>query len=374
MPQVSTFSVLLAGANAISLARAQVSSGSAGTSGDTVVLTETAPTAPTTQVLTSVVTVTPTMTDSPVTIVATETSFASPASRTSTEAEPYPPGSEGDETELTRIATACFPGTVERQPDWTAPCTAAQVIREECTWGPGAREMMERISRSESSEGNTGFLSADWEQQPLELQRDCLCSSQYAEMVLGCGACFAAHGVSQAFMANFLVTTNATAVREWTKVYCDPDVAPQEDAEESDIHAFGFLPRLGDDDDESSAASSVLTTASDALGNATAVSLYFTPSVSSAYTVDMATASSSANQSHTNPWFTYTSLSTSDGLIVPTAVAEKTAGADSKQSGSDAVETGGSTTTAAAGAMQTAMAYSSLGAGALGLAAMALLL
>jgi hypothetical protein len=371
MPQSSTFKVLLAGAGVLSLARAQVSSGSAGTSDDTVVLTETAPNAAITQVLTSIVTETPTITDSPVTIVATETSFASPASRTSTEAEPYPPGSEGDEMELTRIATACFPGTVEHQPDWTAPCTAAQVIREECTWGPGAREMMERISQSESSEGNTGFLSADWEQQPLELQRDCLCSSQYAEMVLGCGACFAAHGISQAFMANFLVTTNATAVREWTEVYCDPDVAPQEDMEESGIHAFGFLPRVGNDAEDSSASSSVFTTASDSLGNASAVSLYFTPSVSSAYSVDMATASSSANQSHTNPWFSYTSLSISDGLIVPTAVAEKTVGGVDKQSGS---ETGVSTTTAAAGAMQTAIAYSSFGTGALGLAAMALLL
>jgi hypothetical protein len=371
MRRISTLGVLFPSVNVLTLANAQFDSGSAGSFNDPTVLTETAPAAVSTDVVTSVVTATP----MPVTIVATETSISE--SRTSTDARPYPPGIEDDAAELTQIATLCFPGSIERQPDWTAPCTAAQVIRQECTWGPGAREVLEKFTRlaGESSKGQTGFLSSDWEPQPLELQRDCLCSSQYAEMVLGCGACFAAHGVGEAFMANFLVTTNATAVREWTEAYCDPDVAPVIDTEGSYRNPYGFLPQLEEGSDYYSSSSSAFTTASDSLGNATAVSLYFTPSVSSAYTVDMPTASSSANQSHTNAWYTYTSLSTSDGLIVPTVVAEKTTGGDGgSHSSTGAAETSDGTTTAAAGAMQTAMAYSGFGAGALGFVAMAFML
>lgn len=114
---------------------------------------------------------------------------------------------------------------------------------------------------------------------------------------------------------------------------------------------------------------------SDPLANATAVSLYhYTPSVSSAFVVALPTASSSANDSHSNAWYATTNLQTSDGQIVPTAVAAKGTDGGSKggsESGSDAVASGSGTTTAAAGALQTAMVQSGLGIGALGFAVLA---
>lgn len=92
----------------------------------------------------------------------------------------------------------------------------------------------------------------------------------------------------------------------------------------------------------------------------------------------MPTASSDASQTqHPNPWYTYTSLSTSDGLIVPTAFNAKRVTASppsGSQSGAEATGSGASTATEAAGAMQTAMVRSGFGAGALGLAAVVLAL
>ena len=210
-----------------------------------------------------------------------------------------------------------------------------------------------------------GFISDDWEQQPADVQRACFCSSQHSDMVLGCGACFASRGVELADMATYFATSNATAVQEFEKMYCAADVEPTLD---NRLEAFDVL--FGQDYDYMEPRPTPSPTASDSLGNATAVSLYFTPSVSSAYTVDMPTASSSASQTHANAWYTYSSLSTSDGLIVPTAISGKSVTAspsDASESGSGA---GDSTATAAAGAIQTAMVHSGIGAGALGLAAL----
>lgn len=354
MHKLSTLSVLLAGANLFALARAQSSD------------------APVTVVETSMVAETPTNTDAPSTVVITETNTGAPSSQTSSQPDPFPEDSQEELEEAKRLASACYPRS-NTQIDWEAPCPAVQVIQAECTWGPDAgKRLKDMLTRSMNGE-EPGSISEDWEQQPLDIQRACLCSSSFAEMVLGCGACLEGHGAGPSDIPTYWANSNATAVQEFTKLYCAADV---ELTDENGSKAFDIL--LGQDEYvPGSSSSSVSTTAtatpSDRIGTATDVSLYFTPSVSSAYTVDMPTASSSADQTHANAWYTYTSLSTSDGLIVPTAFNAKkvTASPSASQSGADATGTGGSTATAEAGAIQTAMAHSGFGAGALGLAALA---
>jgi len=343
MHQFSALSVVLAGASVLSLASAQVSSQPEDTT--TSVLTSTAPGA---------------------TVTATATT--SSASETSYDPNPFPEDSPSELAEAKRLADACYPRSLT-QIDWEAPCPAVQVIQAECTWGPEAgQKLKDMLTKSLNGEEPTAGISEDWEQQPLDIQRACLCSSSFAEMVLGCGACFEGHGASPAELPTYWANNNATAVRAFTELYCKADVEITDDI---GMEAFDIL--LGQSDSEdysgSTISSSATATASDTLGTATDVSLYFTPSVSNAYTVDMPTASSSADQTqHANAWYTYTSLSTSDGLIVPTAFDGKrvTASPPASGSGADATASGGSTATAAAGAMQTAV-----GAGALGFAALA---
>lgn len=344
MHQFSTLSVVLAGASVLSLASAQDSSQSGDT---TVVLTSTAPA--------STITVTGR--------TGTTTGYIAPGA--TSEPKEFQEDSPEQVAEAKRLAEACYPGFSEQKIDFTAPCAALQVIQAQCVWGPEAGEWIKKVLGRPVGTDGPEFISEDWEQQPLDVQRACYCSSQHADMVLGCGACFASHGVELADMVVYLATANATAVDEFEKMYCAADVEPTQD---NMIAAFDVL--LGQDYDYTKPRPTASATASDSLGNATAVSLYFTASVSSAYSVDMPTASSSASQTHANAWYTYTSLSTSDGLIVPTAISGRRVTAsppDASASGSGA---GDSTATEAAGAMQTAMVHSGFGAGALGLAAL----
>ena len=341
MHRISTISVVLAGAGVLSLASAQ---GSSQPEDTTSVFTRTAPAS---------------------TIIAKRTTTGYAPPRATSGPDGLPEESSEQVAEATRLAEACYPGFSEQKIDFTAPCAAIQVIQAECVWGPEAGEWVKtQLGKPASSDGPE-FIPEDWEQQPLDVQRACYCSSQHADMVLGCGACFASHGVELADMASYLATSNATAVEEFEKMYCASDVEPTQD---NMIAAFDVL--LGQDYDYTKPRPTASATASDSLGNATAVSLYFTASVSSGYTVDMPTASFSASQTHANAWYTYTSLSTSDGLIVPTAISGERVTAsppDASASGSGA---GDSTATEAAGAMQTAMVRSGIGAGALGLAAL----
>jgi hypothetical protein len=363
MHQRSIASLLLAGANVLSLARAQASSESADASnlfsGDTCPGTACgfggSVTATATATATSVPVVTQTVTSS-------ATSSQTPQSGSPNDVD----ASEDDGSlDSQQLYSACFPGILNNQTDWTAPCPAMQAIQGQCEWGPDALDAVKRIINSQGSD--TESIDETWEMQPPELQRACLCSSQYEDMVLGCGACLAGYGLRQSTARRLGITSNATIMSEWSKQYCDASKTPTED---SFSEAFEII--SGGDSEDASGSSSAASTTSSLISRSTAVSIYFTPSVSSAYIVALPTASSSANQTHPNAWYTYSSLSTSDGQIVPTAIAAKATGGgggDGSKSG-DATASGSSTTTAAAGAMQTAM----MGAGAIGAAVFALAL
>jgi hypothetical protein len=188
-----------------------------------------------------------------------------------------------------------------------------------------------------------GFIPEDWREQPPELQRACYCSSQYEEMILECGACIEAYGGDESALWAMSVTRNATVFREAWSEYHGVDATPMEDG-------FRFAP----------GSHAQTETSSSPLGNATEVSLYYKPSISSGYTVALPTASSNVSQTHANAWYYMSSLSTLDGEIIHMAVATQSAVVSSKgnDESSDATASSGSTTTAGAGAMQTAMAFS----------------
>lgn len=353
----SLASLLMASANVFSLAIAQASSASAdlsnllSDSGFSVgVVSGTA---------------TATVTSEP---VATQTVTSSQtSSQTLQSASPNDGDTDEDEGGSEQLYAACFPGILDNQTDWTAPCPAMQAIQGQCTWGPDALDAVKRIVDSQGSE--TDLIDETWEMQPPDLMRACLCSSQYEDMVLGCGACLAGYGLRQSSVRRLGITSNATIMNEWSKLYCDASKTPNED---SFSDAYEIISGGADDGDDAFDSSSASSTVTASVSRATAVSIYFTPSVSSAYIVALPTASSSANQTHPNAWYTYSSLSTSDGQIVPTAVAAKASGGGgggSSESG-DSTASGGSTTAKAAGAMQTAM----VGAGAIGAAVFALAL
>jgi hypothetical protein len=351
----SIASLLLASANVFSLAIAQASSSASADFGD--LLSDSGA-----SVGFVPGTATATATSEPVTTSQTSPQNQETASPNDGDSSEYE-----DDGESEQLYASCFPGILNNQTDWSAPCPAMQAIQGQCTWGPDALEAVKRMINSQGSD--TDLIDETWEMQPPELMRACLCSSQYEDMVLGCGACLAGYGLRQSSVRRLGITSNATIMGEWSKLYCDASKTPNED---SFSDAYEIISGDADDSDDSSDSSSVSLAATATISRATAVSIYFTPSVSSAYIVDLPTASSSANQSHPNAWYTYSSLSTSDGQIVPTAVAAKASGGGgggSSESG-DSTASGGSTTAKAAGAMQTAM----VGAGAIGAAVFALAL
>lgn len=303
------------------------------------------------------------------TVTVTQTGSRPTVTAMDPETQSDEPTLEPEEMELDALIKVCYPGVPE-QIDWTAPCPAMQAVQGQCTWGPEALEWLQKRIMSKTEY----YIPDTWIPQPPKIQQACYCSSQWADVVVGCAACYEAHGGSKEFSSMSMLTSNATAMREWSAQYCDANLKPTADSFSDAMYkALGMsddVPDNGTDswDTESS------STLSDPLANATAVSLYYTASVSSAYVVALPTASSSANQSHSNAWYASISLQTSDGHIVPTAVAAKGTDGGSKggdESGSDAAASSSGTATAAAGALQTAMVQSGLGIGALGFAVLA---
>lgn len=264
------------------------------------------------------------------------------------------------------VCKACQPppSTSNGHIDWSMPCWAARAISVQCSYGPEGLELFEKAQQ------NPGELTfgRGWWPQPPDVERACMCSSQFAEMALGCATCWEKHGADAEYIHDQALTANATAMDEMMALYCDVDLTPTEDSQNDamdEVLQDGGV--LGE--------SETSATFDDPIGTSTDVSFYFTPSVtgSSAYVVAMPTANSTSGREHSNAWYTYTSLSISDGQIVPTAAAKANEEND-EDSGAGAngnSNSEGDTTTAAAGAVQTAMAYPGVGVGALGFVMMA---
>ncbi|KAM0719083.1 hypothetical protein Q7P37_004988 [Cladosporium fusiforme] len=252
--------------------------------------------------------------------------------------------SEGPEEAFNdHVSQVCSPRTSTGHMDLNAPCNALLTIQYQCSYGSSVPDILQEPDTEDDMEDTPTLLSK-------ETQRDCICQSQHNDMISGCLACFKEHGSTEPGL-------DATADDIFTIMdkYCKADEPPTKDY-------FMAIYEIAENADKSSSTevsstSTAPATFSDPIGNATDVSLYFTPSVTgtAAYMPVLPTAESSGANA------TYTSVSTSDGQIVPTA-----AGGDSGDgSGSD----NASATESDSGAVQTAMAQ--VGAmGALGVAAL----
>lgn len=243
-----------------------------------------------------------------------------------------------------QIQSVCLPHNSSDMLDFNAPCNALRAIQAQCMIGSDGLKYLNPQHADEYD---------DPDQLPVETQRACICQSQHTDMMIGCFACFKEHGST-----NVEFVTTPDKIHSFMEDYCDAD-KPARD------YANAIIELAPEDEDDTSSttssASSAATTFTDPIGNTTDVSLYYTPSVTgtAAYIPAVPTPESSGANA------TYTSTSTSDGQIVPTA-----AGASGNDEGAGSEETsGGSTTESDSGAMQTAMAQAGA-VGAMGIAAL----
>lgn len=256
-------------------------------------------------------------------------------------------GSEEDFNE--QVSQICLPRNSSNLPDQNAPCNALMAIQLRCIYGSDALEIIS---------GSQDVDTREPRKLPVDTQRTCICSSQHTDMVLGCFACFKEHGSTDPEIG-----TDPDKVQSFMEDYCDVN-KPARD------YANAIIELAPEDEEDisstASSESSAATTFSDPIGNATDVSLYYTPSVTGtpAYMPGIPTPESSGASA------TYTSTSISDGQIVPTAVANENEAAGSEESGSGSEATGSGTSTESdSGAVQTAMAQVGA-AGAVGIVAL----
>jgi hypothetical protein len=237
--------------------------------------------------------------------------------------------------------------------DMNLPCNQIVSIQYQCLGGPKLGDSW----RNQSFDNNDD--SEETEILPNEAQRVCICQSQHNDLIKGCAECFRVHsGIAP---ENSLTDDQ---IHEVMDKYCDANTP----ATESYADVVSQLLFMGPNWGEISNSSADSTTYSDPVGSATDVSLYFTASVtgSAAYIPGLPTGSPSN--------MTYTTSSTSGGLIVPTAVGSEKEGsssgeAESSSGSSSGGSSGSETASSDGGAMQTAMAHPGA-LGALGLAAM----
>jgi hypothetical protein len=261
------------------------------------------------------------------------------------------------------ISNVCMALDETVKSDMNLPCNQLISIQYQCIGGSKLGDSWrDRSSDDEDVEDDDD----DEEEQmlPNEAQRVCICQSQHNDLMKGCAECHRVHG--GVAPEKSLTDSQIHAVMD---KYCDAST-PANDSYANTIYKLAYM---GPDWDDISSPDSDSTTYSDPIGSATDVSLYFTASVtgSAAYIPGLPTGSVSD--------MTYTSSSTSDGLIVPTALGSEKEGTSSGEAESTSVSagvsasassSGGSETVASdGGAMQTAMAHPGA-LGALGLAAM----
>jgi len=246
------------------------------------------------------------------------------------------------------ISGVCAPVNATGQPDLNAPCNQALAIELECVYGP-VLGLEVFFSQYVTTTSPSGFQSTGDSDLPTDLmqsnatQRDCMCSSQFWSALNACSTCRTAHGdvldagldASQDVPADLLASLSST--------YCAASSTPT-------LYLGDFFYSWGTAHQPSTLQTSIPATFSDPLGvNKTAVSLYYTPSVTGtpAYVVAASTGSVSVSDTETITLVTFPSLKTSNGQIVATAVANNAAASGSgsstgtgKQTGAQASSTG----------------------------------
>jgi hypothetical protein len=237
--------------------------------------------------------------------------------------------------------------------DMNLPCNQIISIQYQCIYGAKYGDAW----RSRSFEDIENDEDEEDPMLPNEAQRVCICQSQHNELAKGCIDCQKAHGGGgpEDYLSD-------DQMKEVMDKYCDANTPATQPYAIAIAQEVVFM---GPDWDSILSGNATSTTYSDPIGSATDVSLYFTPSVTGTPVYIPALPTGSGSN------LTYTSSSTSGGLIVPTAFGSEQDGSSGSKEESSSGSSSGSSETASSdgGAMQTAMAHPGA-LGALGFAAM----
>ena len=238
--------------------------------------------------------------------------------------------------------------------DMSLPCNQLVSIQYQCMGGSKLGDSW----RNASSNDEEAEDDDDPEETlPNEAQRVCICQSQHNDLMRGCADCERAHG---GLGPEDWISDDQ--MKEIMDKYCDANTPATQPYAIAIAQEAAFM---GPDWDSILSTNATSTTYSDPIGSSTDVSLYFTPSVTGTPVYIPALPTGSGSN------LTYTSSSTSGGLIVPTAFGSEQDGSSGSKEESSSGSSSGSSETASSdgGAMQTAMAHPGA-LGALGFAAM----
>lgn len=244
------------------------------------------------------------------------------------------------------LTEVCLPTNASGSPDLNAPCAAVQLITAECVYGAAGLQQIAGGTDPESSyrfEGDASTLDNS-------TQRTCVCESQFYNQLVGCNDCYKAHGAPPSGINGYL---SEDFLHSASSSYCAVTNTPT--AGFADVlYAYATGSYASSIVAAASTASST-SSFSDRLGNRTAVSLYFTPSVTGSAAWVVAEATESASTGSTSGSGSVISLSmstmTSDGQIVATADATQTGSPSGTASGASGTA---STTNNAAGKQEVA--------------------
>lgn len=228
------------------------------------------------------------------------------------------------EDELSQV---CMPTNSSQLPDLNAPCNAVAIIEVQCVYGPSAlntlygqnakRALNHLARRQDKTSPNPYNGPADTgddgnlPELSNSTQRDCTCQSQFFDQVSGCLDCYVAHGGS----AEDDVGVTPDQIKSISSSYCAASNTPTLGLAEYLYKIASQLP--------SSTGSASSSQTHDPLGNRTAVSLYFTPSVTGSAAYIIADATNTAKTS-----------TDKSGQIVPTMSANNAAAQSGSSSSS----------------------------------------
>jgi hypothetical protein len=244
---------------------------------------------------------------------------------------------------IQHVNSICSPMLPNGAIDLNAPCNQAHAITQECLHGAPGLAVVEAPQSDDSTS-----VSSDNSDGPIFsniTQRDCICESRYFAAEAECGLCQIAHGIYGSQSVNVTAVTAFHAALSTS--YCAVTNTP----------TLGFAEVLFQS--VQNALSQATTTISnptslytDPLGNNTAVSAYYTPSVtgSAAWLVAQGT------QTPSNATLTSGMTSSSSGAIVMTsngqivATASAASGTSSAPASGTASAASASSSTAGSGA------------------------
>ncbi|KAK5738183.1 hypothetical protein LTR17_006213 [Elasticomyces elasticus] len=263
-----------------------------------------------------------------------------------------PTSDDCQEQEADYIQQVCNPTNTTGYPDFNAPCNQIQAITLQCMYGAAG------LSALQGDVPDASYGSDD-EDNSVETvsnttQQECICQSQWFNIAAGCNDCYHAHGASGG--DNIVGDLAPSLFASLSSSYCAVTNTPTMGF---DMVVYGLATGSVASSLASVASTASPSTFSDPIGNQTAVSYYYTPSItgSAAWVLAQATSSAtsgsadgsdSASQTASGSGASETaSVATSNGQIVATAAAQTSSGsATGTASGASGTA---STTSASAG-------------------------